>query len=87
LQLIDDAGELAKQLYRWPVNGLSATALWQAGELITDRYAIPLGALPPGKFDIWLAVYDPVTLHRLPVASYSGDSYSLGVVVVSDWID
>ena len=87
LQLIDSAGQLVGQLDRWPVNGFSPTALWQGGELITDRYAIPLDALPPGEFTIRLAVYDPMTLERLPVISDSGDSYLLGSVVVSNLID
>jgi hypothetical protein len=48
-----------------PARGTYPTRAWQAGELIVDGYALSLDA--PGTFSIFVGMYDPATLARVPV--------------------
>jgi hypothetical protein len=56
-----------------PVNGTRPTSTWRTGEVIIDRYAIPVDAgAPPGVYAIEIGLYDPATLVRLPVLDGRG---------------
>jgi len=48
-------------------------ALWQAGDVIQDVHAIPLGApLPPEGYTLAVGLYDPATVERLPARGLDG---------------
>jgi hypothetical protein len=56
-----------------PANGARPTSTWRSGEVIVDRYAIPLDpGTPPGEYTIEVGLYHPATLERLPVLDDRG---------------
>ena len=58
-----------------PQAGARPTSTWRSGEVIADRYAIPLDAgAPPGVYSIEIGLYDPATLERLPVLDGRGQA-------------
>lgn len=75
--LINDAGQVALQQDRPPVGGFAPTSLWEPNERLRDNfgYTIP-GTLPPGDYEIWVAVYSWPSLERLEVIG--GDGSSIG---------
>ncbi|MFQ5398786.1 MAG: glycosyltransferase family 39 protein [Anaerolineae bacterium] len=53
---------------RPPLNGDYPTDVWEAGEVIEDQYVLSLPAdLPPGRYPVWIGMYDPATIERLPL--------------------
>lgn len=51
-----------------PINNTRPTTTWRTGEVITDRYAIPLTAdAPAGVYQVEIGLYDPATGVRLPI--------------------
>jgi 4-amino-4-deoxy-L-arabinose transferase-like glycosyltransferase len=60
-----------------PVNLTRPTTSWRTGEVIVDRYAIPIaGHAPPGAYQIEVGMYDPATGERLPVLDEGGTAVS-----------
>jgi 4-amino-4-deoxy-L-arabinose transferase-like glycosyltransferase len=58
------------QVDAYPVNGTRPTTGWLPGEVIVDRYDIPVDpAAPPGKYVIEIGMYDPQTKERLPAVA------------------
>lgn len=53
---------------RPPLAGDYPTRVWAAGEVINDQYvlALPTG-LRDGRYPIWIGMYDPQTMARLPL--------------------
>jgi hypothetical protein len=53
-----------------PAAGDAPTSGWLPGEIIEDRFHVPmLKDAPPWKYDIFVGMYDPQTGQRLPVTS------------------
>ncbi len=53
-----------------PNQGTTPTGGWLPGQIIEDRYSIPMAKdAPPWKYDIFVGMYDPLTGQRLPAAS------------------
>jgi hypothetical protein len=66
--LLDSEGQLRAQKDSPPVNGLLPTSGWEVGDIIQDRYIIPLGPeLPPGKYQLEIGMYQLETGQRLKV--------------------
>lgn len=86
--LLDSEGRLRAQKDNPPVNGLLPTSAWETGEIIQDRYIIPLGPeLPPGDYQLEIGMYQLETGRRLEVREgpeVEGDRILLGAVEVSD---
>jgi hypothetical protein len=86
--LLDSEGRLRAQKDNPPVNGLLPTTAWEAGEIIQDRYIIPLDPeLPPGKYQLETGMYQLETGQRLEVhggPEGGGDRLLLSTVEVSD---
>lgn len=64
------------------------TRFWEPGELILDRYDLALPAdLPPGRYPVWLGLYDPADGARLPLVvdgvRQPHDAWAVGVLTVS----
>jgi len=82
MQLLDSNGRLQHQLDREPVDGFRPTSTWAPGEGIPDKYALTLPpTLPPSKYQLVLAMYDPETQTRLATAS--GDALKLADIEVT----
>ena len=86
--VLDSEGRLRAQKDNPPVNGLLPTSAWEAGEIIQDRYIIPLAPdLPPGEYQLEIGMYQLETGQRLRVREgpdIEGDHILLGAVEVSD---
>jgi hypothetical protein len=82
MQLLDSEGRLQHQLDREPVDGFRPTNTWSPGEGIPDKYAFVLPAsLPPGNYQLVLAMYEPETQTRLETST--GDSFKIADVEVT----
>ena len=56
-----------------PVGGKQPTTLWLPGEVIVDRYAIPLSTqAPPGRYQIEVGMYEGASGERLIVSDDQG---------------
>ncbi|MFQ5855522.1 MAG: glycosyltransferase family 39 protein [Anaerolineae bacterium] len=58
------------QVDAFPVNGSRPTTGWLPGEVIIDRYDIPVDpAAPAGEYFVEVGMYAPKTLERLPAVA------------------
>lgn len=58
-----------------PGRGLFPTSSWESGELIIDRFAIPLPAdLVPGTYTVWTGLYNPAIDVRLQVTDGNAEN-------------
>jgi len=87
VQLLDGVGQLVAQRDTQPGAGLRPTTTWQQGQVLTDRYGVPLPAdLAPGRYTLIVGVYHVATGERLPVtldSAAAGDHLSLTSVGVT----
>jgi 4-amino-4-deoxy-L-arabinose transferase-like glycosyltransferase len=68
LQLLDGDRDLVAQVDTVPWDGLAPTTSWQPGDVMVDRYGVPLPPdFPPGRYRLIVAVYHAATGERLPV--------------------
>jgi hypothetical protein len=52
-----------------PACDRAPTSLWELGEVVRDHHTIPIGdEAPIGRFDLYVGMYDLLTLDRLSVA-------------------
>ncbi|MBN1430039.1 MAG: hypothetical protein JXB07_16840 [Anaerolineae bacterium] len=66
--LLDPGGAVVLQQDRWPVGGFAPTSQWKPGEPIRDNYGFVIPpTFPPGEYRFAIAVYDWVSMERLPV--------------------
>jgi hypothetical protein len=65
-----------------PASGFRPTASWRRGEIILDQRGvlIPPG-IPPGRYTLFVGLYDPTTGERLKLIS-GADRFGLGQVTV-----
>jgi hypothetical protein len=84
VHLLDEAGQMRAQRDSPPVGGYRPTSEWDVGELVEDRYGIPLPAdLPPGEYALAVGMYD-AALQRLPVSDSIGRELADGRVVLKE---
>jgi len=70
VHLLDDRGEIAAQRDQQPGAGEYPTAAWRAGEVIADRYEMPLPAnLAPGEYHLAVGMYELASGARLPMVA------------------
>ena len=67
-----------------PVYGSTPLTRWEPGELMADEHLLPLPAdTPPGKYQLWVGMYDPATGERVIRSDAPGqDRLPIGVVIV-----
>lgn len=71
--LISQDNRVWGQRDRLPGDGVRPTTSWVPGEVLKDRYRIPVAAdAPPGTYAIELGMYDSNTLERLAVYDEQG---------------
>lgn len=77
VHLIDEEGNIRAQQDSAPGEGALPTTSWAEGEVIADRYQIPVPSdAPPGAYGIAVGMYDAATGERLAV--FDGDGHMLG---------
>ena len=70
LHLIDvENGKLIAQADHVPRDWSYPTYWWEEDEFVSDSSQIALGRVPPGKYDLYVGVYDAETSERLPMRS------------------
>jgi hypothetical protein len=84
--LLDSEGRLRAQKDNPPVHGFLPTSAWEVGEIIQDRYIIPLSSdILPGEYQLDVGMYQLETGQRLEVqggAEGERDRILLGTVEV-----
>lgn len=66
-------GSIVSQVDGIPVDWLRPTNGWRIGEILTDRYDLPIPEnLTAGTYYVYVGMYDPDTLDRLPIV-YQGN--------------
>jgi len=82
VHLLDRAGKRWAQHDAQPLGNLYPTSRWAAGEMVRDSHPLSLPAdLPPGRYFLWVGLYQPATGERLPVST-GGDSLLLATLLV-----
>lgn len=77
----DEGGDEWGELMREPLDGEYPTTLWQEGDVVRDRFDLPIGgAAPVGRYRLWVRLYDPMTQTYLPVAGSEDDCVRVGKV-------
>jgi hypothetical protein len=67
VQVIDQEGIKAGQADRIPCDGGCPTTTWRPGDLVGERYDLPIGNdAPPGRYQIIAGMYDLATGENLP---------------------
>ncbi|MDP6225148.1 MAG: glycosyltransferase family 39 protein, partial [Anaerolineales bacterium] len=86
VHLLDGEGKLWAQADSQPQGGTRPTSLWQPGETVIDRVALPLGAeLPPGEYRLQAGWYQLADMQRLPAVGEGSlpDRAQLGLVTIA----
>jgi hypothetical protein len=66
VHIYDADGATIAQQDSIPLGGARPTTGWAPGEILVDRYAIPIPAnIPPGRYSIRVGLYDAVTSQRV----------------------
>jgi hypothetical protein len=82
VQLLAPDGTLKGQVDVWPQDGTHPTSAWREGEMIEDRYAIPLADdAPPGRYQVAIGWYFLGTMQRLQVLDTEGEAVDDKVLV------
>lgn len=69
-----------------PLDGYYPTRVWENGEQIDDHYQLLLPEdLSPGRYPLWIGMYNPQTMVRLPVL-IEGEEQPFDVYLAG-WID
>ncbi len=83
VHLVDASGEIVSQQDQVPASADRPTTGWAPGEVIADRYALPLpDNLPPGDYMLRIGWYDPLTGERLSLTG-GGEFLLLPLAIVS----
>jgi hypothetical protein len=71
---------------RPPLNGDYPTSAWAAGEVIDDAFTLVIPPeTAPGRYPVWLGMYDPKTFRRLPV-TLDGEAQPFDVYLAG-WVE
>jgi mannosyltransferase len=82
VQLLDRAGQLVAQHDTEPGDSLNPTTTWDPGQVLADRYGLPLPPdLPPDRYTLIAGLYHVATGERLLIAT-GEDHVVLGDVQV-----
>jgi hypothetical protein len=87
VQVIDEEGTKAGQVDRLPCEGTCPTTAWRRGDLVGERFEIPIdGSAPSGHYQVIAGMYDLGTGLRLAALDATGhpagDNLVLGTVTV-----
>lgn len=65
IHVVDENNQIVAQLDTQPRSGAYPTGIWDAGEVIPDRYQIDLSNLPAGTYSVYLGWYTQPSGERL----------------------
>ncbi|MCL4459828.1 MAG: glycosyltransferase family 39 protein [Chloroflexi bacterium] len=87
VHLLDGQNHIWGQKDNLPGDGALPTSGWAAGEVVIDKYELPIKAeAPPGEYRIEIGMYESASMQRLPILDEEGkvkaDHLILGVVKV-----
>jgi hypothetical protein len=86
VQAINQGGLKAGQVDRLPCDGGCPTTTWRPGDLVGERFVLPIGAdVPPGRYELIAGMYDLATGERLPW--FDADGNPLGDFVPVGSVD
>jgi 4-amino-4-deoxy-L-arabinose transferase-like glycosyltransferase len=80
VHLTNPSGQLVAQHDGLPRGGRFPTDAWEPGDRLRDDHSVPVGTLPPGRYEVQVGMYDTQTGQRLPVtapSASSGDTVAL----------
>jgi len=84
VQFVDGDWVKAAQRDTWPVGGAAPTSAWQPGELVEDIYELTIFDVPPGVYDVRLAIYrfdEEGNIVHLPLIPEGGRMQTTHVVL------
>jgi hypothetical protein len=74
VHLYDEEGGILTQRDRLPGLAARPTSAWQKGEIVADRYYVPVSPdIPPGEYRLAVGLYDPHTGERLATFGSDGE--------------
>ena len=82
-----EKGRIWGQYDGLPLCGFYRTSDWRPGDVIVERYRIPIAPeTPPGTYPLLVGMYNPADGKRLEIfdenGNLLGDSFTLGVIAV-----
>ena len=84
LHLMDEQGTLVAQEDAPPLDGAYPTGWWTAGEVVRDPRILSLPAdLSPGRYTLYVGLYDPATGVRLPTTDAEGNRFPNDAIPVA----
>ncbi len=73
VHLVDETGSIIAQVDEPPLKSFYPTSAWAPGEILNDTHAVTLPAdVRPGRYQVFVGLYDPATGDRLPVIDEAG---------------
>ncbi|MFQ6014166.1 MAG: 6-pyruvoyl-tetrahydropterin synthase-related protein [Anaerolineae bacterium] len=82
--LLDEQGTIWGQKDNLPAQGLLPTTAWLPGEVIVDRYTIPVQKnAPVGLYRLAVGMYNPSTMERLSVVDGQGIAQDQDMITLS----
>lgn len=82
LHLLDAQEQVWGQRDSQPGSGFAPTSSWQPGEVLDDRYGVPVAAdAPAGEYRLELGMYLLATGERLPVLDAAGNPVDTRVIL------
>jgi hypothetical protein len=75
---------LAAQADVMPRSWTYPTSWWETGEVVSDEIQLSLAGAAPKQYRLAVGVYDPKTEERLPVRGFSGQTVSVGFLVLQE---
>jgi hypothetical protein len=67
-----ETNELVSQADMIPYNWSYPTDWWEAGEIVSDQVTVSVEGVPPGKYRLWLGVYEADSGERLSITDSDG---------------
>lgn len=86
--LLDPSEMVRGQLDQPPLGGEAPTTTWLPGEVLVDRYVIPIAPdAPPGTYRVEIGMYNPATLERLPAFDETGRRLQYDRILLEDTVE
>ena len=68
-----------------PQHWTHPTNTWQPDEVVVDSISVPLSKVAPGKYQIFIGLYDPETGERLTASSADGQRHPNDSVFITEF--
>ena len=78
-----DSGTIVAQDDAVPRRWTYPTTDWQRDEVVRDVIPLSLNGVPPGRYSLWVGLYDQATGERLPVYAADGERHPGNAVTLT----